>query len=129
MSKNCVFCELPQKRIYYESDLWLVVRDIFPVSPGHTLLIPKRHICDFFEINKTEYTELLSVIHSAKEQLDQELKPDGHNIGINCGQTAGQTIFHLHIHLIPRYQGDRNDPRGGVRWVIPEKADYWSGNK
>lgn len=126
MTDNCVFCELPEERIYYESDLWLVVRDGFPISPGHTLIIPKRHVHDFFEINEHEHSTLQSVINIAKEQLDNELKPDGYNIGINCGEAAGQTVFHLHIHLIPRFKGDRVDPRGGVRWVIPEKADYWS---
>ena len=129
MPTHCIFCKLPEERIHYESDLWLVVRDGFPVSPGHTLIIPKRHVSDFFEINENEHHELQTVINHAKIQLDSELKPDGYNIGINCGDVAGQTVMHLHIHLIPRYQGDRNDPRGGVRWVIPEKADYWSGNK
>ena len=126
MIENCIFCDLPQKRIQYESDLWVVVRDGFPISPGHTLIIPKRHVKDFFEINEHEHSTLQSVINITKEQLYNELKPDGYNIGINCGEAAGQTVFHLHIHLIPRYKGDRDDPRGGVRWVMPEKADYWS---
>lgn len=129
MPAYCIFCELPQERIQYESELWLVVRDGFPVSPGHTLIIPKRHVNDYFEINEHEHQDLQAVINLIKEQIDSELKPDGYNIGINCGDAAGQTVMHLHIHLIPRYQGDRDDPRGGVRWVIPEKADYWSGEK
>lgn len=124
MIENCIFCELPDERIQYESDLWLVVRDGYPVSPGHTLIIPKRHVKDFFEINEHEHSTLQSVINISKEQLDKELKPDGYNIGINCGAEAGQTVFHLHIHLIPRYKGDRDDPRGGVRWIMPDKADY-----
>ncbi len=126
MTENCIFCDLPQERIHYESDLWVVVRDGFPISPGHTLIIPKRHVKDFFEINEHEHSRLQSVINITKEQLDNEFKPDGYNIGINCGAAAGQTVFHLHIHLIPRFNGDRDDPRGGVRWVIPDKADYWS---
>lgn len=126
MIENCIFCELPNERIQYESDLWLVVRDGYPVSPGHTLIIPKRHVKDFFEINEHEYSTLQSVINISKKQLDEELKPDGYNIGINCGAEAGQTVFHLHIHLIPRYKGDRDDPRGGVRWIMPDQADYWS---
>ena len=126
MTENCIFCELPESRIHYESDLWLVVRDGFPISPGHSLIISKRHVKDYFEISEHEHSELQSVINIAKKQLDKELKPDSYNIGINCGEAAGQTVFHLHIHLIPRFKGDREDPRGGVRWVIPDKADYWS---
>ena len=126
MKKNCIFCELPAERIHYESDLWLMVRDGYPVSPGHTLIIPKRHVTDYFGINEEEHRELKSVINIAKETLDKEFKPDGFNIGINGGEAAGQTVFHLHIHLIPRFKGDCDDPRGGIRWIFPDKADYWS---
>lgn len=126
MKEDCIFCELPEERIIYEFELWVVVRDGFPVSPGHTLIIPKRHVSDFFDINEHEHSALQSVINISKDQLDEELNPDAYNIGINCGEESGQTVFHLHIHLIPRYKGDRDDPRGGVRWVIPDKADYWS---
>lgn len=126
MNHQCIFCELTKERIHYESDLWLVVRDGFPISPGHTLIIPKRHVRDFFEINEHEHCTLQSVINITKEQLDEELKPNGYNIGINCGEAAGQTVFHLHIHLIPRYKGDKDEPKGGVRWILPEKADYWT---
>jgi len=126
MTNNCIFCELPAERIHFESELWVVVRDGFPVSPGHTLIIPKRHVSDYFEINEDEHRALQSVITIAKDDLDKELNPDGYNIGINCGEVAGQTVFHLHIHLIPRFKGDRDNPKGGVRWVLPEKADYWS---
>jgi diadenosine tetraphosphate (Ap4A) HIT family hydrolase len=104
----------------------MVVRDGFPISTGHTLLIPKRHIGSFFELTADERHSLLVLLDTAKEVLDAELRPDGFNIGINDGPAAGQTVPHLHIHLIPRYQGDLADPRGGVRWIIPEKADYWS---
>ena len=124
MTDKCIFCELPKERIIYETDHWLMIRDGYPVSLGHTLIIPKRHIRDFFELNKEEHAELQTVINYAKEQIDIELKPDGYNIGMNCGEAAGQTVFHLHVHLIPRYKGDMNDPRGGVRGVIPEKQKY-----
>ena len=126
MTSKCIFCEIPAERIHFESEFWVVVRDGFPVSPGHTLIIPKRHVNDYFEINKDEHISLQSVITIAKDDLDKELSPDGYNIGINCGEAAGQTVFHLHIHLIPRFNGDREDPKGGVRWVLPDKADYWS---
>ena len=126
MTNNCIFCELSAERIHFESELWIVVRDGFPISPGHTLIIPKRHVRDYFEINEDEHRALQSVITIAKDDLDKEVSPDGYNIGINCGEVAGQTVFHLHIHLIPRFKGDRDNPKGGVRWVLPDKADYWS---
>jgi diadenosine tetraphosphate (Ap4A) HIT family hydrolase len=108
------------------SPLWLVIRDAFPISPGHTLIIPKRHVGSFFELEADERAELLALLDKAKAVTDKEFSPQGYNIGINDGAAAGQTVPHLHIHLIPRYQGDRPDPRGGVRWIIPEKADYWT---
>jgi len=108
------------------SPLGLVVRDAFPISPGHTLIIPKRHVGSFFELEADERAELLALLDKAKVVADEEFSPQGYNIGINDGAAAGQTVPHLHIHLIPRYQGDRPDPRGGVRWIIPEKADYWT---
>ncbi len=108
------------------SPLGLVVRDAFPISLGHTLIIPKRHVGSFFELAADERAELLALLDKAKTVVDKEFSPQGYNIGINDGAAAGQTVPHLHIHLIPRYQGDRPDPRGGVRWIIPEKADYWT---
>ena len=104
-----------------------MIRDGFPITPGHTLIIPKRHIGSFFELETDERQDLLNLLVAAKKILQEEFKPNGYNIGINDGQAAGQTVPHLHIHLIPRYKGDLPDPRGGVRWVIPDKADYWSG--
>lgn len=124
MTDKCIFCELPKERIIYETDFWIMIRDGYAVSHGHTLIIPKRHIKDYFEMNKEEHAELQTVINYAKKQIDIELKPDGYNIGINCGEAAGQTVFHLHVHLIPRYTGDMDDPRGGVRGVIPDKQKY-----
>lgn len=107
----------------------LVIRDGFPVSPGHTLVIPRRHLASFFDATPAERASLLRLLDVAKARLDREFSPAGYNIGINDGPAAGQTVPHLHVHLIPRYAGDRDDPRGGVRWVIPEKADYWSGRQ
>lgn len=104
----------------------MAIRDGFPVSPGHTLIIPKRHVSSFFEITESERADLLSLLTAARNDLEREYHPAGYNIGINDGPAAGQTVAHLHIHLIPRYEGDRPDPRGGVRWVLPDKADYWS---
>ena len=123
---TCPFCQLPPERIQFSNLHGVVIRDGFPISPGHTLIIPRRHVGSFFDIDANERDALFALLDEAKRRLDKEFKPDGYNIGINDGPSAGQTIAHLHIHLIPRYQGDRTDPRGGVRWLIPEKADYWS---
>ena len=125
MTKECPFCPIPQNRIIDSNEMGFVIRDGFPISPGHTLIIPKRHVGSFFEISQEERDALLGLLDQAQKVLDTELNPDGFNIGINDGPSAGQTVPHLHIHLIPRFKGDQGDPRGGVRWVIPEKAKYW----
>jgi diadenosine tetraphosphate (Ap4A) HIT family hydrolase len=125
----CVFCHLPRERIVEENEHAVVVLDGFPVSPGHTLIIPKRHVGSLFEVSEPERQALFALMDSAHARLVESYKPDGFNIGVNDGAAAGQTVPHLHIHLIPRYAGDQPDPRGGVRWVIPEKADYWSGRQ
>lgn len=125
-TKPCPFCSLPEERIVNASEYGVVFRDGFPISPGHTLIIPKRHIGSFFDLFPDERTDLLKLLDVAKKEADKKFTPQGYNIGINDGAAAGQTVPHLHIHLIPRYLGDRVDPRGGVRWIIPEKADYWS---
>jgi len=124
--KPCAFCTLPESRIIDASEYGVVIRDGFPISPGHTLVMPKRHIGSFFDLNADEREDLMALLERAKVVTDAEFKPDGYNIGINDGPAAGQTVPHLHIHLIPRYKADLPDPRGGVRWIIPEKADYWS---
>lgn len=125
MSPHCPFCSLPRDRIVLESELALAFRDGYPVSPGHTLVIPKRHVGSFFECTEAEQAALLKLLRIARAGLEELFHPAGYNIGINDGAAAGQTVPHLHIHLIPRYAGDRDDPRGGVRWVLPEKAAYW----
>ena len=122
---SCPFCALPAERILILADEALVIRDAFPVSPGHTLVIPRRHIGSFFELSDAERTCMVELLAQAKAQLDLSFQPDGFNIGINDGAAAGQTVQHLHLHLIPRYRGDVPDPRGGVRWVMPGKAKYW----
>jgi diadenosine tetraphosphate (Ap4A) HIT family hydrolase len=79
-----------------------------------------------FDASPDEIQALFSLINAARNQLDNRYRPDGFNVGVNDGTAAGQTLMHLHVHLIPRYQGDRKDPRGGMRWIMPDKADYWS---
>jgi len=125
VSPPCPFCSLPAERFVLESAYAVVIRDAFPVSPGHTLIIPRRHVASFFEVTEAERAELMSLLAAARDDLDREFRPAGYNIGINDGAAAGQTVPHLHVHLIPRFAGDREDPRGGVRWVLPDKAVYW----
>lgn len=126
----CPFCEIIHgqyaDRIRHESEHGIVIRDGFPVSAGHSLVISKRHIASFFELTEVERADLLGLLDWAKADVDAAFKPDAFNVGINDGPAAGQTVPHLHIHLIPRYWEDGVDPRGGVRWVVPGKADYWS---
>jgi len=124
MTKECVFCKLDNNRIVSETELTITLRDGFPVSPGHTLIIPKRHVSEFFEITPAEHDEMFIALDEAKNIVDLEFKPDGYNIGINNGVAAGQTVMHVHMHLIPRYKDDMDDPKGGVRGVIPEKQKY-----
>lgn len=122
----CLFCCLPESRVLLRNETAIVVRDAFPVTRGHTLVIPLRHVESFFDTSAKERAAMFELLDAAKQQLQTEFAPAGFNIGINDGPAAGQTIRHLHMHLIPRYAGDRPDPRGGVRWIIPEKADYWT---
>lgn len=110
----------------FENESGFVVRDGFPITQGHTLVIPKQHIGSFFEISQQQRQDLFALVDLAKADLDKQYQPASYNIGINDGEAAGQTIPHLHIHLIPRYVEEGKDPRGGVRWLVPEKADYWT---
>jgi len=124
MSKDCPFCKPDQHRLFYKSALVYGIWDGFPVSPGHALVIPRRHVPSWFEADREEQIALLEGIDRARAEICKRYQPDGFNIGINVDETAGQTIFHLHVHVIPRYRGDVPNPRGGVRHVIPAKADY-----
>lgn len=124
---SCPFCPPPAERVVVTSELAVAIRDGYPVSPGHTLVIPKRHVASLSDVTIDEAKALWALLAEVRAGLDAELKPAGYNVGVNDGRAAGQTVMHLHVHLIPRFVGDRPDPRGGVRWVIPERADYWSG--
>ena len=125
---NCPFCNIEKttdkSRIVYQDDTWIAIYDNYPVSEGHVLLIPKRHVETFFNLNMIELGSLGVTIGIIKMILDKKFHPDGYNIGTNCGEAAGQTVMHCHIHIIPRYKGDMENPRGGVRGVIPEKQKY-----
>jgi diadenosine tetraphosphate (Ap4A) HIT family hydrolase len=125
---NCPFCKIERlinkDRIVYQDDTWIAIYDNYPVSEGHVLLIQKRHVETFFNLNMVEFGSLGVTIGIIKMILDKKFHPDGYNIGANCGEVAGQTVMHCHIHIIPRYKGDMENPRGGVRGVIPEKQKY-----
>jgi diadenosine tetraphosphate (Ap4A) HIT family hydrolase len=119
---SCIFCE--KLKIIKETKLSYAIHDKYPVSPGHTLIIPKRHVSNYFDLTDEEKIDLHKLMEEMKIYLDQTLSPDGYNIGINAGKAAGQTIMHVHIHLIPRYQGDIPNPTGGIRGAIPHKRIY-----
>lgn len=124
---DCPFCRVAQDRIFHEGPLTLGLWDAFPVSPAHALLVPRRHVATWFEATPAEQTELTAAIAIARDAILSRLRPqvpDGFNIGINVGAAGGQTVFHLHVHVIPRFHGDVPDPRGGVRHVIPARANY-----
>ena len=124
---SCPFCEMPPERVLTQDDLTLAIRDGFPVSPGHTLILPRRHIQSMVEATPEELAALLRTLGEVRKALDLEFHPDGYNVGINDGEAAGQTVMHLHLHLIPRFQGDVANPRGGVRHCIPGKGCYDAG--
>ena len=120
-----MFCEIPSERVIAENELCYAIRDGFPVTPLHSLIIPKRHVSDYFDLFQPE----LNAIHRMLNDLRSDIQRDdpevtGFNVGINAGESAGQTIFHCHVHLIPRRDGDVSNPRGGVRGVIPDKQVY-----
>lgn len=125
MDNNCPFCRAESEReIIASSSLSIAFFDGFPVSPGHALIIPKRHVASFFDLTKDEQQDMLKLADSVKSIVDEKYHPDGYNVGVNVGEAAGQSIFHVHMHLIPRYKGDVSNPRGGVRGVIPSKQNY-----
>ena len=121
-SENCPFCDTTDQII--SNNLAYARYDNYPVTNGHMLIIPTRHISDYFDLTPEEKIAIFDLLELAKQFLDKERKPDGYNIGINIGESAGQTVWHVHVHLIPRYKGDVKDPRGGVRGVIPDKQKY-----
>ena len=124
MSEDCPFCHPDERRIVWQDDHAYLVWDGFPVSPGHALAIPRRHFAEWFDATDDERKSLFRALDYAREVVAADHSPDGWNIGVNVGPAAGQTVFHLHVHLIPRFEGDVDDPRGGVRGVVPDKAQY-----
>lgn len=122
---DCPFCQLDHTSdMLLDDEHWTVILDLNPVSPGHALLIPKRHVLSLFALSESEWMSFGRVLKDAKEKLDSTYAPAGYNIGVNQGEAAGQSIAHVHIHIIPRYKGDHAAPRGGIRGVIPERQGY-----
>ena len=124
-AKHCPFCELPLPRIVAANELAVAIRDAYPVTEGHSLVIPRRHIADFFDLTAGELLACNSLLTEVRRTIcASDLTVSGFNIGVNTGADAGQTIFHCHVHLIPRRQGDVESPRGGIRNVIPGMGSY-----
>jgi diadenosine tetraphosphate (Ap4A) HIT family hydrolase len=126
-SGACPLCQrLALSDLLADSELAVAIKDAFPVNPGHTLIIPRRHVASLFELTAEEQAAVWALLPAVKERLDARHSPAGYNVGVNVGEAAGQTVGHAHVHVIPRYVGDVEDPRGGVRWVVPERAKYWN---
>ena len=119
----CLFCKDP-RGVSVVHELAYSALDTYAVSPGHTLVIPKRHVASFFDLTQDEVAACMHLINEEKKRIDGKFNPDGYNIGVNVGPAAGQSIFHVHIHIIPRYKGDVENPQGGVRHVIARNAHY-----
>jgi diadenosine tetraphosphate (Ap4A) HIT family hydrolase len=118
------FTLIPVDQHVAANDLAFAVRDANPVSRGHTLVVPRREIATWFDATPDEHAALAALVGDVREQLDAEVAPDGYTLGVNVGEAAGQTVMHLHVHVIPRWTGDVAEPRGGVRGVLPERRDY-----
>src|SRR4051812_20944711 len=126
---NCPFCSVDESRIAFANDSVIAFWDGFPVSLGHLLIIPRRHAPAWADLNSAEQAAIWSAIERCQKLISERFHPDGFNVGFNENSAAGQTVFHFHLHIIPRYQGDVVDPRGGVRHVIPSKANYLTADK
>ena len=125
-SLTCPFCDrLEQGDLLTSNDLAAAFLDAYPLNPGHALIVPRRHESDYFALSEAERRALSFLVDEVRTAIQEQHQPDGYNIGLNAGAAAGQTIEHTHIHIIPRYHGDVDDPRGGIRWVLPGKAPYW----
>ena len=123
---DCQFCKIANEKfhILFESDLAVAFYDSYPVNVGHVLIIPKRHCETYFDLTEEELKEMFELSKEVKEVLDKEFEPDGYNVGFNCGEAGGQTVMHAHMHVIPRYKGDTENPRGGIRKAVKRKDNY-----
>jgi len=125
MPSDCPFCALPDDACVVTNSSMRALRDVYPVTPGHTLIVPRRHAASFADLSDQEKSDLMTLLDEVRSQLEEEFSPDGFNVGFNDGPAAGQTVMHFHMHVIPRKAGDQADPRGGIRLIFPDKAVYW----
>ena len=126
LTVRCPFCDPEPDRVVASSDHAVALLDGYPVSEGHTLVVPTKHAASLFDLSPEEQAAVWTLVREVRDHLQSALSPDGFNIGLNDGEAAGQTVLHAHVHVIPRHRGDVPDPRGGVRWVIPDRAAYWT---
>jgi diadenosine tetraphosphate (Ap4A) HIT family hydrolase len=124
-SRECPFCHLGPERILEENDLAFAIADGFPVSQGHALVVSRRHVADFFDLSSSEMLALFKLVYRMQRRLVAQYSPNGFNVGVNVGEAAGQTIMHVHVHVIPRFVGDVDEPRGGIRNIISGKGRYF----
>ena len=124
--RPCPFCSPRAGAVVREAALVLAVTDGFPVAEGHTLVVPRRHVASLFDLREDEQAAIWAMVGQIRSELAERLAPQGFNVGLNDGRAGGQTVIHAHVHVIPRFDGDVPDPRGGVRWVVPGKAAYWN---
>ena len=122
-NKPCPFCNLETEKLL-ETEMSFAIYDGFPVNEGHALIIPKRHTANYFDLSLEEQKDCIELLNRVKGIVQAKYNPAGFNVGININEAAGQTVPHVHIHLIPRYEGDVEEPRGGVRGVVPERRSY-----
>ena len=125
---NCPFCTINESLIVVQSTTGIALRDAFPVADGHTLVVPCQHVASIFDLTETDQAQIWSLVAQVRSALADQLSPDAFNIGVNDGEAAGQTVTHARVHIIPRFRGDVPDPRGGIRWVIPDNAVYWENS-
>ncbi|MGL6185835.1 MAG: HIT family protein [Clostridium chrysemydis] len=121
---SCIFCEYSKEDYIVENELCFAIYDKFPVNEGHALIIPKRHFPNYFDATSEEIKAMYDLSHKVKEIIDEKYKPDGYNVGVNVDTAGGQTVMHLHMHIIPRFNGDIEDPRGGVRRIKKQLVFY-----
>lgn len=121
---ECIFCNVDKEIIELENELVFAIFDKYPVNEGHMLIIPKRHFKNFFDATNEEMLAIYDMLGKCKKYMEDKYSPTGYNIGVNVNEDGGQTIMHLHVHLIPRYKGDVENPRGGVRRLKPQLVYY-----
>jgi diadenosine tetraphosphate (Ap4A) HIT family hydrolase len=129
--ESCPFCARTagHQELLAESDLCAAFKDTTPLNPGHVLIVPRRHESDFVALQPPEINAILRMAIALRGELEREYRPDGFNLGVNVGDAAGQTVGHAHLHLIPRFWGDVGEPKGGIRWLIPDRARYWTADE